>query len=147
VLGAVRAPLAQALNSPAEPPHEPIGPLVQEDDLPPMTTLANIAAQAPSGLSAARLSSDALSFCHREHIATELGLALDLVRQCFAIIGDPAVNLVQDPELDRTYYLVIEIQVRGGVKETVSAHKRFALEASQRLGSKREMILLHYEMI
>ena len=63
-------------------------------------------------------------------------LAIDLVRQCFPIVGNPAVNLVQDPEVDRSDYLVIEIQVQGGVKETVSAHKQFAFEASQGLGSK-----------
>lgn len=112
-----------------------------------MATSTKTAGLAQSSLSRARLSADALSFCLREGIASELSLALDLVRQCFAVIGNPAINLVQDPEVDRADYLVIEIQVRGGGKETVSAHKQFALEASQRLGAKREMIRLHYEII
>jgi hypothetical protein len=112
-----------------------------------MTTIAKTAGQAQSGPSGARLSSDALSFCHREGIASELGRALDLARQCFSIVGDPVVNLMQDPEVAGAHYLVIEIQVRGGVKKTVSAHKQFALEASERLGSKREVIRLHYDII
>jgi hypothetical protein len=111
-----------------------------------MTTIAETAGQAPSGLSGVRLSSDALSYCHREGIESESSLALDLVRKCFSIIGNPVVNLVEDPEVDCTYYLVIEIQVRGGVKKTVAAHKQFALEASQRLGSERKMIRLHYDI-
>jgi hypothetical protein len=109
-----------------------------------MATSARTAGPPQSSLAGARLTSDALSFCHREGIASELSLALDLARQCFAIVGNPVVNLVPDPEVDGASYLVIEIQVRGGVKETVSAHKQFALEASQRLGSKRELIRLHY---
>ncbi len=107
-----------------------------------MTTITKTEGQTASGL-----SPDALAFCRREGIATELSLALDLVSQCFPIVANPAVNLVHDPEVDREAFLVIEIQVQGGVKETVAAHKRFALEASQRLGAKRELIRLHYEMI
>jgi hypothetical protein len=112
-----------------------------------MTTITETTAQSVSGLSGARISSDALAFCQRGGLASELSLALDLVGQCFPIVGNPAVNLMQDPDMDHAHYLLIGIQVRGGVKETVSAHKRFALEASQRFGSKREWILLHYEMI
>jgi hypothetical protein len=98
-----------------------------------MTTITKTAAQPESGLIGAHLSADAIAFCRREGITSELILALDLVSQCFTI--------------DRAGDLVIEIQVQGGVRETVSAHKQFALQASQRLGSRREMILLHYEII
>jgi hypothetical protein len=112
-----------------------------------MTTITKTAAQPESGLIGAHLSADAIAFCRREGITSELILALDLVSQCFTIVGNPVVNLVQDPEVDRAGDLVIEIQVQGGVREIVSAHKQFALQASQRLGSRREMILLHYEII
>ena len=112
-----------------------------------MATITKNPAHSESGLSGAHLSADALSFCRREGITSELSVALDLVRQSFAIVGNPAVNLVPDPELDGVAFLVIEIQVRGGVRETVSAHKQFAHEASQRLGARRERIRLHYEMI
>jgi hypothetical protein len=108
-----------------------------------MATITKTTSQPVSDLSGARLSADALAFCRREGITSELILALDLVSQCFPIVGNPVVNLVQDPEVDRAGDLVIEIQVQGGVRETVSAHKPFALRASQRLGSRREMILLH----
>jgi hypothetical protein len=102
--------------------------------------------QPGSGLSGARLSPDARAFCRREGITRKLSLALDLVSPCFPIVGNPVVNLVQDPKVDGAAYLVIEIQVRGGVKETVASHRRFALEASQQSGAKREMIRLHYEI-
>jgi hypothetical protein len=117
------------------------------DDDPAMKSTVKTAKPAQADLSGMCLSSDALSFCRRNRIASELSLAVDLVRRYFSIIGDPVVNLVQDPEVEHAKYLVIEVQVRGGVEENVAAHKRFASEASQLLGPKRELILLHYSMI
>jgi hypothetical protein len=112
-----------------------------------MATKSKTAGQAQSDLSEVELSSSALAFCRCEGITSELSLAVDLVRRYFSIVSNPVINLVLDPEVEDADYLVIEIQVRGGVKKNVAAHKQFASEASQRLGAKREMIRLHYSMI
>jgi hypothetical protein len=64
-----------------------------------------------------------------------------------AIIGDPAVELLADPDIPDTYYLVIEIRVRGTVKDNVIAHRKFASEAAKLLGKKREILKLHYDIM
>jgi hypothetical protein len=100
-----------------------------------------------SGLAGARTSAEALQFCLANGIAPELAMAIDSTRKNFSIVGSPIVNLVQDPEVDRTSYLVIEIQVRGTVRDNVMSHREFAREAAKLLGSKRGLIKLHYEIM
>ena len=83
---------------------------------------------------------------NRLAVLSELSIAIDTARKCFSIIGNPAVDLVQDPETDACY-LVIEIQVRGDVRVNVMAHRNFAGETARLLGSRREIISLHYDII
>jgi len=85
------------------------------------------------------MSPEALSFCRRKGVVTELSIAIDSARRGFSTIGAPVVNLVEDPEIDDTSYLVIEIQVR----DAVIAHMKFAGETAKSLGCSREIIKLH----
>ena len=112
-------------------------------DTPPATEMEG---GVPSGLADACLSSKALSFSLRIGVVSELSLAIETARKCFSIIGNPAVDLVQDPETDASY-LVVEIQVRGDVRDIVMAHRNFALEKARLLGPRREIISLHYDII
>jgi hypothetical protein len=86
------------------------------------------------------------SCCLRIGVVSELSLAIETARKCFSIIGNPAVDLVQDPETDASY-LVIEIQVRGDVRDNVMAHRTLARETARLLGPRREIISLHYDII
>jgi hypothetical protein len=86
------------------------------------------------------------SCCLRIGVVSELSLAIETARKCFSIIGNPAVDLVQDPETDASY-LVVEIQVRGDVRDNVMAHRNFARETARLLGPRREIISLHYDII
>jgi hypothetical protein len=108
---------------------------------------AEVASRGRSGLAGVRVSSDARSFCLREGLVTKLAVAVETARKHFSKIGNPAVSLVQDPEIAGASYLVVEIQVGGGVKDNVTAHREFAAETSKLLGSKREIINFHYEII
>ena len=101
----------------------------------------------PTGLIGISLSSEALSFCRDKGVLTDLSRAIDIGRSCFSIVGDPAVDLVNDRETDGVSYLSIEIQVCGTVKENVIAHRKFAQEAAESVSAKREMITLHYDII
>ena len=74
-------------------------------------------------------------------------MAIETAKKHFSIVGSPAVNLLQDPEVDDTAYLVIEIQVNAGVKHNVLAHRKFASEVAELLGPKREYIKLHYDIM
>jgi hypothetical protein len=40
-----------------------------------------------------------------------------------------------------------EIRVSGAVKDNVIAHRKFAQDAARLLGSRREMITLHYDIL
>ena len=93
------------------------------------------------------LSPEALSFSREAGIATDLSLALDTAMKHFSIIGSPVVNLMRDPEVDDSSYLAIEIQVTGGVKCNVRAHREFASEMARLLGPRREMFTLHYNVM
>jgi hypothetical protein len=100
-----------------------------------------------SGLAGAHPSAEALKFCLTKGIASELGMAIDSARKHFSIIGNPFINLVHDPEDDHTSYLVIEIQVRGTVRDNVISHRGFAHETAKLLGSKRELMKVHYDIM
>jgi hypothetical protein len=78
---------------------------------------------------------------------SDLAIALDTARRTFALIGDPVVELLADPEIPDTSYLVIEIRVTGTVKDNVMAHRKFASEAARLLGPKRETVKLHYDIV
>jgi hypothetical protein len=113
-----------------------------------------IVSKRQSGLSGVRLSSEVIRFCLRTSLGSQqtvtlhdLSTAIDTVRECFSVIGSPVINLVHDPEIEDLQYLVIEIQVRGGVKENVKAHREFAGKLAHLLGAKRETLRLHYDMI
>jgi len=113
-----------------------------------------VASTALSGLSGVRFSVESFEYCLRKGSESELQITLDdlsasmdAIRECFSVIGSPFVNLVRDPEIDDVSFLVIEIQVRGSVKENVKAHREFARKAAKLLGVKRENLTLHYEII
>ena len=113
-----------------------------------------IASTVLSGLSGVRISGEAFEYCLREGPGPEsritledLSASINTIRECFSVIGSPLVNLVRDPEIDNVCYLVIEIQVRGGVKDNVKAHRDFAGKAAKLLGVKRENLTLHYDII
>jgi hypothetical protein len=99
------------------------------------------------GFAAARTSAEALKFCLSKGIVSQLGTAIDLASKYFSIIGSPSVRLVQDPEIERAFYLMLEIQVRGTVRDNVMSHRSFANETAKLLGSSREIIRLHYDII
>lgn len=106
-----------------------------------------IASRSEPGLAGVRMSSEAHAFCQRNGFARELIDAIDSAKKCFSTVGSPVVNLVQDPEVDDTSYLVIEIQVRGEVRDNVVAHRKFATETAKSLGRNGELIKLHYDII
>jgi hypothetical protein len=93
------------------------------------------------------ISSDALRFCREKGLLLELSRAIDIAKNCFSIIGNPAVDLVRDRETNGLSYLSLEIRVSGAVKDNVIAHRKFAQEAARLLGSNREMITLHYDIV
>jgi hypothetical protein len=100
-----------------------------------------------SGLAAAYTTADALRFCLAKGISVQLGTAIDTARKQFSIIGTPSVRLVRDPEIENVSYLTIEIQVRGTVRDNVISHRSFAIATAKLLGSGRELIRLHYDII
>jgi len=103
--------------------------------------------RTPVEASGESISSDALLFCDRAGITSDLETAIAIARRCFSVIGTPVVHLLEDPDLEDAHYVVIEIQVRGGVKDNVCAHRQFAVETSKELGASREFIRLNYDMI
>jgi hypothetical protein len=101
----------------------------------------------PTELTGTSFSSEALLFCREKGLLVDVNRAIDIARNCFSIISNPAVNLVHDGDADDASYLSIEIQVSGAVKDNVMSHRKFAREAAALLGSKREIITLHYDII
>jgi hypothetical protein len=70
------------------------------------------------------LSEEVHAFCQRHGLTDYLSMALGLARQCFPIVGDPTVQLEQDPE-DGESYLVIEIRAGGGEEDCARSHRRY----------------------
>ncbi len=71
------------------------------------------------------LSDEVREFCERHALFGHLAKALELAREYFTIVGEPVIRWEHDPENDDEY-LVITIQVQGGVSENVEAEWRFA---------------------
>jgi hypothetical protein len=71
------------------------------------------------------LSEEVREFCERHALIDHLVKAMELARECFTIVGEPGVQLEQDPE-DGDEYLVLDIQVRSSVSECVESNVRFA---------------------
>jgi hypothetical protein len=71
-----------------------------------------------------QLSDEVLAFCRRNDLLDHLGKAIELARQCFSIVGDPTVQLEQDPE-DGEWYLVLEVRVAGEEGECIQAQKGY----------------------
>jgi hypothetical protein len=142
----------------AQSSETPIGSRVLEDRqlkaVRSWLAFGRIASTALSGLSGILISGEAFEYCLSKGPGPEsritledLSASMNTIRECFSVIGSPLVNLVRDPEIDNVCYLIIEIQVRGGVKENVKAHRDFAGKAAKLLGVKRENLTLHYDII
>ena len=71
-----------------------------------------------------QLSEEARAFGQRHDLMDHLATAIELARQCFTIVGNPAIHLEQDPE-DGERYLVLEVRCRGDEREGIDAHKRY----------------------
>ena len=56
------------------------------------------------------LGEEARAFCESQGIQDHLQKALEPAKQSFSIIGDPAIELEQDPD-DGEWYLVVSIRV------------------------------------
>jgi hypothetical protein len=106
---------------------------------------------APPAPGAARLGDtaiepSALDFCRARGLMAQLNTAIVLAQSHFSITGQPTVRLLHDPEVDSTAYLLIELQTVGTVKENVTSHKRFSIDAASLLGPSRELIRLTYDI-
>jgi hypothetical protein len=72
-----------------------------------------------------RLFDDALAFCRHNDLLGHLGRAVELARRCFTIVGDPVVQLEQDPEVEELY-LVLEIRVAEDEDESIEAQRTYS---------------------
>jgi hypothetical protein len=100
-----------------------------------------------SVVGAAHTSAEALEFCRSRGIVSRLGAAIDSAGNHFSIVGNPFVRLVQDPEVEGTSYVMIEIKVSGTVRDNVTSHRNFAQETAKLLGSTRVMIRLQCDIV
>ena len=71
-----------------------------------------------------QLSEAIRAFCQRHELMHHLATAIELARQCFTMVGDPMVQLEQDPE-DGEEYLVLDVRCRGDESECIRAHKSY----------------------
>ncbi len=58
------------------------------------------------------LNDDASAFCESLGLRDKLEKAIELAKGCFALVGDPTIDLEQDPEAGESY-LVVAIRVEG----------------------------------
>jgi hypothetical protein len=63
-----------------------------------------------------KATGDALEFCNRNHLSSDLAKAIETASRLFLIPGSPSVYLEQDPE-EKEQFAVIEIWVEGEVPE------------------------------
>jgi hypothetical protein len=70
------------------------------------------------------ISPDARSFCARGAIQDYLEKAIELARQHFSVIGEPSIDLEQDPA-DGEQYLVVSIRVEGDETDSAASHKAY----------------------
>ena len=97
-------------------------------------------------LGEAVIEPSAIDFCRARGLMAQLKAAIVLAHRHFSITGRPVVRLLHDPEVDGTAYLMIELQTVGTVKENVTSHKQFSIEAASLLGPSRELIRLSYDI-
>jgi hypothetical protein len=71
-----------------------------------------------------QLSKEVRAFCQRHQLLDPLAKAIELAKRCFSMVGEPSVQLEQDPE-DGEWYLVLEILVKGEEHECIQAHKEY----------------------
>jgi hypothetical protein len=70
------------------------------------------------------LSPEVQDFCQRQQLLDPLAKAIELVRRCFTVVGEPSVQLEQDPE-DGEWYLVLDVRSRGDESESIRAHREY----------------------
>lgn len=94
-----------------------------------------------------------MAFCSRANPGAERGLTFDdlskaiaAIRDRFAIVAGPTVNLLHDPEIDGLSYVVVEITIQAKPQEALAAHRAFARKMVQLLGPRREFLKLHYQI-
>jgi hypothetical protein len=83
------------------------------------------AGRSDLGFPGMRLSRDVEGFCTREDITQELGLAVEIAKRHFDIIGNPNIYVDEDPEYDDKY-IVLEITTRGDYKKVSDSHCSYA---------------------
>jgi hypothetical protein len=95
----------------------------------------------------ARATGDALEFCTRNHLLSDLPKAIETARRFFLIPGSPSVYLERDPE-EREQFAVIEIWVEGDVPENFQRYKSYLREWSRIADNKvNSLIRLVYNII
>ncbi len=70
------------------------------------------------------LSDEVRDFCRRHDLQHHLTRAVELARQYFSVVGDPAVRLQQDPEIGE-WYLDVEIRVEGEESKCAPADREY----------------------
>ncbi len=95
----------------------------------------------------ARATEEALEFCTRNHLLSDLARAIETARKVFSIPGSPSVYLEQDPE-ERKKFAVLEIWVEGDVPENFQRYKSYLREWSRIVDNKvNSLIRLIYNII
>jgi len=90
---------------------------------------------------------DALEFCTRNHLLSDLIKAIETARKSFLIPGNPSVYLEQDPE-EREKFAVLEIWVEGDVPGNFQRYKSYLSEWSRIVDNKvNSLIRLIYNII
>lgn len=94
-----------------------------------------------------KATEEALEFCTRNHILSDLAKAIETARKSFLIPGSPSVYLEQDPE-EREEFTVLEIWVDGDVQENFRRYKSYLREWSRIVDNKvKSSIRLIYNII
>ncbi len=94
-----------------------------------------------------KATEDALEFCTRNHLLSDLAKAIETARKSFVIAGSPSVYLEQDPE-EREEFAVLEIRVEGEVQENFGRYKSYLREWSRVVDNKvNSSIRLIYNII
>ena len=83
----------------------------------------------------AKATEEALEFCTRNHLSSDLAKAIETAGKVFLIPGSPSVYLEQDPE-EREKFAVLEIWVEGDVPENFQRYKSYLREWSRSVDNK-----------
>lgn len=70
------------------------------------------------------LTEEVRAFCRSHDLLEHLGRSMEFARNSFAIVGDPAIRLEEDPE-DGERYLVLAIRVEGDECESARADQDY----------------------